>query len=208
MQRPIYIIIFSVLISCNTKQIKSDALTLNNELHNIYRLDQQYREQLSNLPPTSTMTMELWKKQNLLDSINLIRVTKVLDSIGFPHKPLFDDSAGTATFMVIQHATLQQQEKYLPLFQTAADQNQIKPSLVALMVDRVRVGKGQKQIYGTQAVPIKDPKTGYMTDKYELAPIEDEENVNQRRLKVGLPTIEEGAKELGVDYMPKKKSGS
>ena len=148
------------------------------------------------------------EKQNLLDSINLIRVTKVLDSIGFPHKPLFDDSAGTATFMVIQHATLQHQEKYLPLFQTAADQNQIKPCLVALMVDRVRVNKGQKQIYGTQAVPIKDLKTGYMTDKYELAPIEDEENVNQRRLKVGLPTIEEGAKELGVDYMPKKKSGS
>lgn len=154
------------------------------------------------------MTMELWKMQNALDSINLIRVTKVLDSMGFPHKPLFDDSAGIATFMIIQHAALQNQEKYLPLFQAAADQNQIKPSLVALMVDRVRVDKGQRQIYGTQAVPVKDPKTGCMTDKYELAPIEDEENVNQRRLKVGLSTIQEGAKELGVDYMPKKKSGS
>ncbi len=77
------------------------------------------------------------------------------------------------------------------------------------MIDRIRVDKGQKQIYGTQAVPLKDPKTGYMTDKYEIAPIEDEENVNSRRLKVGLPTIEEGAKELGVDYTPiTRKKGS
>jgi len=153
-------------------------------------------------------TIELWKKQNMLDSLNLIRVTKIIDSMGFPHQPLFDDSAGVATFMVVQHASLKQQEKYLPLFQKAASEKELQPSLVAKMVDRVRVNEGKKQIYGTQAIPIKDPKTGYITDKYELAPIEDEENVNQRRLKIGLPTIEEGAKELGVDYVPKKKSGS
>jgi hypothetical protein len=37
-----------------------------------------------------------------------------------------------------------------------------------------------------------------------LAPIEDEPNVDKRRLKVGLPPIKEGAKELGVDYKPKQ----
>jgi hypothetical protein len=28
-------------------------------------------------------------------------------------------------------------------------------------------GKGQKQIYGIQIQPLKDPKTGYLTDKAE-----------------------------------------
>jgi hypothetical protein len=107
--------------------------------------------------------------------------------------------------MVIQHASLQRQEKYLPLFQKAADNSEIKPSLVAKMIDRIRVNKGEKQVYGTQAVPIRDPKTGYFTNNYELAPIEDEPNVDKRRLKVGLPPIKEGAKELGVDYKPKQQ---
>jgi hypothetical protein len=204
-----YIFIFFLLTSCNMRQANHEASILKDELHEIYRSDQQYREELSKLPPTSMKTIELWKKQNYLDSINLTSVTKILDSMGFPHSPLFDDSAQTATFMVIQHADLKQQEKYFALFQKAADQDELKPSLVAKMIDRIRVDKGQKQIYGTQAVPLKDPKTGYMTDKYELAPIEDEENVNSRRLKVGLPTIEEGAKELGVDYTPiTRKKGS
>jgi hypothetical protein len=202
----IYTTLFCLLISCSNKQKESDTTILNNELHQIYVFDQQYRQQLSSSPPTSMKTIELWKKQNILDSLNLKRVTKILDSMGFPQRPLFDDSAGVATFMVVQHATLAQQEKYLPLFQKAADAKELQPFMIAKMIDRIKVNKGQKQIYGTQAIPIKDSKTGYITDKYELAPIEEEENVNKRRLKIGLPTMEEGAKELGVDYIPKKKS--
>lgn len=208
MQKTIYILPFLLLTACNIKQAKNSTATLNNELHKIYRLDQQYREELSSLPPANIKTIDLWKKQNMLDSLNLVRVSKILDSMGFPHKPSFDDSAGIATFMVIQHATLKQQEKYLSIFQKAAAQDQLKPSIVALMVDRVKVDKGEKQIYGTQAIPIKDPKTGYITNQYELAPIEDEEKINERRLKVGLPTIEEGAKELGVEYIPGKKAAA
>jgi hypothetical protein len=36
-----------------------------------------------------------------------------------------------------------------------------------ILIDRVRLGKGQKQIYGIQIQPLKDPKTGYLTDKAE-----------------------------------------
>jgi hypothetical protein len=48
------------------------------------------------------------------------------------------------------------------------------------------LGKGQKQIYGIQIQPLKDPKTGYLTDKAEVAPIENEKNVNERRATVGI----------------------
>jgi hypothetical protein len=197
-----YIIFIILLAGCRTTYINSNTTALQNELHEIYRLDQLYRGEIMKAGPMSSKAMELWKKQNALDSFNLIRVTAILDSMGFP---AFDDSAGVATFMVIQHAELGLQEKYLPLFQKAADQHKLQPSILAKMIDRVRVRKGQKQMYGTQFSPIKDPVTGYLTNKYELEPIEDEENVNKRRAKVGLPPIEEGAKAFGVDYKPKNK---
>ena len=205
MKQILYVITSILFIVCGCTYTKNDESNLRNKLHKIYRLDQHYRMKLSTLPPTSMEAIKLWKKQNLIDSTNLIVVSKILDSLDSLHQYEFDDSAWTALFMVIQHSNLQQQEKYLSLFQNAADKNEIQPFLVAKMVDRIRVGKGQRQIYGTQAIPIKDPKTGFITDKYELAPIEDEENVNQRRLKVGLPPIQEGAKELGVEYKPKSK---
>ena len=72
------------------------------------------------------------------------------------------------------------------------------------MIDRIKVNKGLKQIYGTQISPVKDPNTGYLANKAEIAPIEDEENVNKRRAKVGLKPIEQQAKEFGIDYKPKK----
>jgi len=45
--------------------------------------------------------------------------------------------------------------------------------------------KGEMQIYGTQL--FLDSVSG----KYILSPIEDSINVNKRRKKVGLPTVEE-----------------
>jgi hypothetical protein len=72
-----------------------------------------------------------------------------------------------------------------------------------MMIDRVKVKKHEKQIYGTQLRFIKDPKTGYITDKSEFEPIEDEKNVNKRRQEVGLQPIEEYAKEMGIVYEQK-----
>ena len=47
--------------------------------------------------------------------------------------------------------------------------------------------------------------TGYLTEKAAIAPIEDEEHVNERRAKVGLGSIEEEAKNFGIDYhLPKQ----
>ena len=176
-------------------QIKN---SLRTELMKIYKTDQDRA-----FSPTDKDFMERWTKQNVIDSINLIRVSKILDSIGFPGKTLVGDTAYLATFYVIQHSNLKNQEKYLPFFQKAAEQDEVEWKYVVMMIDRVKVYKHEKQIFGTQLRFIKDPKTGYITNKSEFEPIEDEKNVNNRRQSVGLGPIEEYAKELGIKYGPK-----
>jgi hypothetical protein len=185
-------------LGCSTTCFGQIKKTLRTELLEIYKTDQDRA-----FSPTDKDFMERWTKQNKIDSINLIRVSKILDSIGFPGKTMVGDTAYLATFYVIQHSNLKNQEKYLPLFQKAAEQNEIEWKYVVMMIDRAKVYNHEKQIYGTQLRFIKDPKTGNITDKSEFEPIEDEKNANKRRQVVGLGPIEEYAKELGINYEPK-----
>ena len=173
--------------------------SLRNELLEILKTDQERP-----ISPSDSDFIQKWQRQNKIDSLNMIRVATILDSIGFPSKSLVGNKAYIATFLVVQHSTLKYQEKYLPIFQKAAEQNELAWSNVAMMIDRVKVNKNEKQIYGTQVHCIKDPISGYCTDKAEFDPIEDEINVNIRRNKVGLNTIEDYAKSFGIEYVQKK----
>ena len=184
-------------LSCNGQQ---NSIGLKDELESIYGSDQFYREKISKLAPSDIQFLELWKKQEHVDSINIRRAIVIIDSIGVPGRTLVGDSASKAIFFVIQHSNINYQEKYLPLFIKSAKSGELDWKLVAMMIDRIKVNKNEKQIYGTQIVPIKDPVTGYITDKCEFAPIEDEKNVNLKRKSVGHGTIEEYAKKFGIEY--------
>ena len=63
----------------------------------------------------------------------------------------------------------------------------------ALLTDRVRLARGQKQLYGTQFAPdengVRRPR-----------PIEDLEHLDSRRDEMGLAPIEDYARELGRSY--------
>ena len=193
------------LLSFSSCKAQSSSNFLKNELLDIYKSDQLYRAEMAKVKPTDIKIVELVHKQDSLDAINVKRVVGVLDSMGYPKRHDFGDSAGLATFFVIQHADIKYQEKYLPLFEQAAKDNQLEWKNVVYMIDRVRLEKGQKQLYGTQIQPVKDAVTGYLTDKAVIAPIEDEASVDERRAKVGLGTIEQEAKEFGINYTPTKK---
>lgn len=178
---------------------------LKKQLAEIYRTDQLYRAEMAKTDPADLKIVDLVNKQDKIDSLNLIKVIHVLDSIGFPRKNLYGDSAGLGVFHVIQHSDVKYQEKYLPLFKQAVKQHELEGKWVAMMIDRVRVSKGLKQVYGTQMVPVKDPRTGYLSNKIEIAPIEKEDKVNERRARVGLGPIEEQAKQYGIEYPAKPK---
>lgn len=129
-----------------------------------------------------------------IDSTNQIVVEALINQYGWLDRSVFGAASNYICFIVIQHAPLEKQKKYLPLMMQSVAAGESRASDLALLQDRVLMRENKKQVYGSQLVP--DKKTG----SWVFYPIEDEINVNVRRAKVGLPPIEEYAKHFGIDY--------
>ncbi|CAN5558205.1 hypothetical protein BH09BAC4_BH09BAC4_26450 [soil metagenome] len=177
---------------------------LERELKEIFRADNQPRLRLDSIGRqygfNSPQTKSLWAEISRVDSINLPKIERILQQYGYPGKHLVGEKQNITAWLVIQHSPLAIQEKYLPLIQKAADQGELDKSSAALLVDRIRVYKGQKQLYGSQ-VKLGTGANG----KNSFDPIEDEINVDKRRADVGLPPIKDYARHWGFEYIPPKK---
>lgn len=172
------------------------------ELLTIYETDQQPRSQIDSLSKRfgydSPEMREVWARINIVDSINLAKTERILNQYGYPRKNQVGPKAANTPWLIIQHSPLFIQEKYLPLIEAAAQQDDIPKSSLALLIDRIRVYKGQKQLYGSQV-------STSVTGQKAFDPIEDEANVNERRAAMGMGSIEEYARQFGFTYQPPKK---
>ncbi len=170
---------------------------LKQELATIYESDQKPRYDIDSVVRvygrSSQQWQQHWQKISKTDSINLASVERIIQQYGYPGQSVVGLKLGNTVWLVIQHSPLAVQEKYLPLIQKAADNGEMEKSNLALLVDRIRMYKGKKQLYGTQ---ISISSTG----KKYFHPIEDKANVNKRREKVGLGPIEEYARGFGIVY--------
>jgi len=135
-----------------------------------------------------------WRMIHKKDSMNVIEVTKILDKFGWLGADAVGGKANTTLFLVIQHADQKTQEKYLPMMRDAVKNGKAQGSSLALLEDRVAIGQGRKQIYGSQIHQSRE------TGRFFVAPIEDEVNVNKRRASVGLEPLEEYVKRWEIDY--------
>jgi len=146
-----------------------------------------------------------WKqaveRQNALDSRNRQRLDEIVKQYGWPKKSVFGEEASGVAFSVVQHAELDYQKKYLPLIKEAVAQKEARQADLAILEDRILTREGKKQIYGTQV------RLNQNTQLMELYPIEDEENVDARRVGVGLePLAQYVKKAFGMEYTPQKKN--
>jgi hypothetical protein len=167
------------------------------ELEVILKDDQALRQQLDSVKEGEKQAM--WRKINELDAANVLKIEQIFLKHGYPGKSKVGGSLASVAFLVIQHADLPYQEKYFPLIEEAANKGELNKGSFALLVDRIRMRKGQKQLYGSQVTD--NDRDG----KWEFHAIEDEENVNKRRAEMGLGTIEEYAKNFNIEYKFVKK---
>jgi len=144
--------------------------------------------------------VEVVKKQNKIDKRNIFRLEEIIARYGWPTKSMVGKEASDSAFLIVQHADLSYQKKYFPLLKEAALRNEARPDHVAMMEDRMLMGEGKKQIYGTGL------KTDDVTKELKLWPIENEEEVDARRRAVGLPPMAEYLKMMGLIYTPPKKN--
>lgn len=132
-----------------------------------------------------------------IDRKNIARMKEIVDKYGWPGKSLVGADGANAAWLLVQHADQDRtfQKKCLELVKAAFKQGEATGQQLAYLTDRVLVGEGKKQIYGSQF----QQKDG----KLLPSPIEDEANVDKRRKEVGLNPLAEYAKQLAETYKSK-----
>ena len=158
-------------------------------LDKIYFDDQSTRNQIRAMEEKYGRNSEemdaFWQTILKNDSINLIKVSKILDERGWPSKKLIGKRGTSTLFLVIQHASQEAQEKYLPLIEKAVADNNLPKRQYAMFYDRLLLRRGKRQVYGTQLAINNESKIPY------VLPLEDPINVDIRRAKMGLNTMQE-----------------
>jgi hypothetical protein len=206
MKRLLLILSIILLVACNQQRTQSDTNPSTNfneelriELLEILTLDQDLRialDTLENMYDWDSETVQnTWKQIHHNDSVNLIRVESIIEEHGWPTKDLVGEELVDVPFLVLQHCgDVEKMEKYLPLIKEAVEREDLEKQSFALFIDRIKMFKGNKQIYGTQLSYNNE------TGELELYPVEDETNLDQRREEMGLGTIEAYMKHFGLEY--------
>ncbi|MBL9187279.1 MAG: hypothetical protein JNK23_07365 [Opitutaceae bacterium] len=171
---------------------------LRTELRAILDADQRGRQQIAEIEKQfgrdSVPMRELWKKIEEADRANLAKVTAILDSRGWLGPEVVGSDGSSALFLVIQHANPETQRKYLPMMRAAAKDGRAQASSLALLEDRVALGEGRRQTFGSQIGT--DAKTG----AYYVLPLEDPDHVDERRASVGLPPLADYVAHWGITW--------
>ncbi len=171
---------------------------LQKELFEIYKDDQEIRNQYVSAQKKygyqGKEMDSLGKIMTLKDSINLIKIVKILDEKGWVGKDKVGGQANQTLFLVIQHSDLKIQQKYLPMMKEAVKKGNANSSSLALLEDRIALREGKKQIYGSQIGTNPTTKTQY------ILPLEDPDNVDKRRTEVGLGTLADYVKNWNITW--------
>ncbi len=168
-------------------------LELMAEFDSIRVYDQKWRRLMRDTSEAygwdSPQMKELWSHQSYHDSLNTQRIEEVIVEVGgYPGRSVVGDQHASTAFLVIQHAPLEVQEKYVEMFKSAADAGEVLWGSIALLIDRVNLGQGKKQIYGSQVG--RDENSG---ERY-LLPIEHPYKIDSLRSSVGLGPINDYTK--------------
>lgn len=172
--------------------------TLQAELLEIRKLDQKFRQSITMLEQEGLLTDVLEDSLNQLmaktDSSNLGKVETILMEYGWVGPDVVGKEANDAFFLVIQHAGLETQKKYLPMIEEAVKNKKAEGAQLALLVDRIEIREGRKQIYGSQISIHKE------TREYYILPLLEPDTVDERRASVGLKPLAKYVELYGLEW--------
>ena len=166
---------------------------LQTKLVEMGKQDQQIREKITPFVSSGNVQSDDFKRiaqeMAVVDAANLAELKKIIELNGWPGRDLVGDEASNAAFLILQHAPLPDKKGLLPLFRQAVASGRARTADLALLEDRILIGEGKKQLYGSQVTAGPDgiPR---------VDPIEDPENLDSRRKAIGLPPIDEYLRQL------------
>lgn len=152
--------------------------------------DQDIREQLAR----DESNRQLIEQSIATDHDNTQWLKALVAQRGWPGKSMVYLDGAQAAWLLAQHADDDPafQQQVVTLLAAAVEKGEATGSQLAYLTDRVRVGRGEKQLYGTQ---FTQTEAGLVP-----APIEDAANVDARRRVIGLGTLAEHTAQMRALY--------
>lgn len=205
MKTYIFILILLAIISCSPKPSgdfkELDYASFRFSLDSIMELDQKIRKQISEAMESDTpLPSRIFKEMEEVDSSNQVWLKMKLDKYGWPEKSKIGEKASRAVFLVIQHAELPDIEKYYPQLNSLAENWEASKVHAAMMLDRMLMYQGKKQVYGTQASSLLREDGSWV-----IWPIETPEDVDARRKEAGFTnSVKESAETMDAIYNPEE----
>lgn len=134
-----------------------------------------------------------------IDKMNRDRLKEIILEFGFPTRQLVGKEAMQGIFLMIQHSDgdKEWQREQLTNIEKAVKLGDMDGQSYAYLYDRIKINGGEKQLYGTQFKNV-DPTN----KKVELADTEDVENLDRRRMEVGMMPIQM-YKQFMLNNLPK-----
>jgi hypothetical protein len=173
---------------------------LRRELLKLVEQDQAIRNELIS-KGVKNPDKAILARMQAIDTSNTKRMRAIVGKYGWPSPELVGRDGTGAAFLLVQHADLAFQKEMLPLVEKAYRSGGLSGESYALLLDRVLVGEGKPQVFGTQAKRFEEWKG----QEPALQPIEDEANVDRRRAEVGLPPLSEYRQLLKRMYFPQSQ---
>ena len=166
------------------KAVKLSDPSLRKHLLAMYKADQDVRNAW--IKAGLKLSSPQAKRMEEVDANNLVRLKKILAANGFPTLAMVGKEGVHAAFILVQHATRDPalQEHVLLQLEKLYKRGDVTGQDFAMLTDRVLLGQGKPQIYGTQFISDKNTHGEIM-----LRPIRDVAHVDSRRASVGLPPL-------------------
>ena len=187
--------LFALALHASAQQV--DCENVGTHLNRLASADQQIREEwnvLNQNPKASAAEKDvLQKRWRDIDGANLKQFKEIIAACGWPRTKQDSHTA----WLLAQHADSDPgfQRLAKALLETSVNAGIAAPRDLAYLADRIAAREGRPQEYGTQFA-VSD------RCRLVLAPVDDRELVNRRRLAVGLQSLEEYEAEARRRFIP------
>lgn len=129
---------------------------------------------------------EYWnaiKETRKMATENGEKLDSLINLHGWPRQNFVGQAQTRAAALILVYSDISIQRKYVHEIEKAVEYGELEGRYLATITDRILIADGEKQRYGTQYI-YNDS-----TDTMEIAPIENESEVDKRRLELGLDSM-------------------
>lgn len=171
-----------------SEDLKGLNVGLIRQLAKMVKIDQELRNEMIKLSatPNNQEILGIIHRLEAIDRHNTNQVRQIVKTYGWPTVKLVGKKGANDAWLLVQHADQNPkfQRECLDLMQPLLAKGEVSKQNFAYLTDRVLLAEGKKQLYGTQF-------TKGASGGWEPRPLEDPDNVDKRRLEMGLNTMAE-----------------